>query len=77
VGGALREYFNGSIADLFIHNRVLTPAEIALCADPVRSIDYDGLILPPRRRVFAATAAGPSFKAAWARRQQQFIGGAI
>ena len=69
-------FFSGSMADPMIFSGVLPPWKIAPIADPSNvDLRVGGvpLILPPRRRVFAAAVAG-GFQAYWARRQQQIIG---
>ena len=68
-------HLQGSLGDVLVHNRVLADGEIAALADPSNvDLRVGGvpLILPPRRRLFAAAAAG--FKPYWIRRQQQISG---
>ena len=68
--GTNTDHFSGRIADLSLHSRTLTPAE-------VRTLYRLGPgwfgQREPRRRYAVAQAAG--FKAYWARRQTQIIGG--
>ena len=66
-------YSNSSIGDPCIWNRVLSPYEIAQEADPVWSIMKGGLILPPRRRSYAAAVAGTTFNPTWAMNSNQLI----
>jgi len=47
----------GGLSDVLIHNRALSPAEIQQLADP-SNVMLSGLILPPKRRIWAAVAVG-------------------
>jgi hypothetical protein len=63
--GASRNYVTiGSISDGIIHKRILSPAEIQQLADP-SNVMLSGLILPPRRRVFASAGAAPATTIIW------------
>ena len=62
-----------TISDLVLHNRALSAAEIQQLADP-SNVMLSGLVLPPRRRLFAVTGAPPAFKPAWAQRRNRLIG---
>ena len=64
-------YSNSSIGDPCIWNRVLSLPEIQQQADP-SNVMLSGLILPPRRRIFATAAA--AFKPAWAWNNNRLIG---
>lgn len=75
----LNAYKDIRVADPLIYNRALSPAEIQQLADP-SNVMLSGLILPPRRRVFAAAVGGgetPTFKPAWAFRRQRAIGAGV
>jgi hypothetical protein len=65
-GGAVC-YLNGSLADPGVWNRALCQPEISALADP-SNVMLSGLILPPRRRVFAASTGN--------RRRRLLIAGA-
>jgi hypothetical protein len=67
--------FNGIQSDLLFHSRLLSAAEIQQLADPMIS----GLILPPKRKIWAAVTgeAPAAFKPYWAQRQRQTIGGGV
>ena len=49
----LSQNFGGSVADVMVWNRAISPSEIAALADP-SNYYLSGLILPPKRRLFAA-----------------------
>lgn len=49
--------FPGKIADTLLYNRYLSPAEISALSDP-SNVMLSGLILPPRRRLFAVVGGG-------------------
>lgn len=68
----------GSISDMLIYNRALSTAEIQQLADPSNAM-LSGLILPPKRRVWAAVTGAPpaAFKAYWATRRQTVIGAGV
>jgi hypothetical protein len=69
---------NGQMTDVLFHNRVLSPSEISALADP-SNVMLSGLILPPRRRLWAVSGGGTpaAFKAAWARNSNNLIGGGV
>jgi len=48
---------SASLADPLIYNRVLSPSEIQQLADP-SNVMLSGLILPPKRRLWAVTGGG-------------------
>ena len=66
---------NGIIADVMVWNRALSTPEIQQLADP-SNVMLSGLILPPKRRIFKATA-GPAFKPYWAQHSNNLIGAGI
>jgi hypothetical protein len=51
------KYRGAEYADILVHNRTLSPAEIQQLADP-SNVMLSGLILPPRRTVWPAAVAG-------------------
>jgi hypothetical protein len=59
IGSLVNQYFYlGRIGDLVFHNRILPPAEIQILAnrsDPM----LGGLILPPRRKLWAVSGGAP------------------
>lgn len=68
-------YHEGFIADPMIHNRLLSTAELQQLADP-SNVMLSGLVLPPRRRLWAVTGGAVTPSWIWARQQQaQVIGG--
>lgn len=71
-------FFDGTLADLLFHNRALSTSEIAIQAD-ISNTMLSGLINYPRRKWWPVAAGGTpaTFKAAWAARRQQVIGGGI
>jgi hypothetical protein len=64
--------FLGGLADVCIHNRSLSTAEIQQLADPSNAM-LSGLILPPKRKIWAAVTAAP---AASSRRRRLLCGAA-
>ena len=68
---AVQYPIGASFSDFCLYKRALAPSEIQQLADP-SNVMLSGLVLPPRRRIFKATAA---FKPYWAIRQHQTIGG--
>lgn len=54
---ALSQYWFGQLSDMLIWARALSAAEIAALADP-SNVMLSGLLLPPRRWLFSAAAAG-------------------
>lgn len=78
--GALRRssvanYFTGYIADAMIWNRVLSLSEISAMADPSNAM-LSGLLLPPRRRLFAAvSAASGPLRFPWQQRRHRRMAG--
>jgi len=54
--------FTGQLADVMLHGRVLTPPEIQALADP-SNVMLSGLILPPRRRLWAVGSGGATVEA--------------
>jgi hypothetical protein len=69
--------YKGTAGDILIYNRALSPAEIQQLADP-SNVMLSGLILPPRRRLWAVSGGGaPVAKTwIWARQHEtQVIGG--
>jgi hypothetical protein len=70
-------FFDGQVADTLSWRRGLSDAEIQALADP-SNVMLSGLILPPRRRLWAVPAAAPAgFKAAWLNKQNRVIGGGV
>ena len=53
---------NVIIADTLLYDRALPPAEIQQLADP-SNVMLSGLILPPRRRLFASAGGAPAVNA--------------
>jgi hypothetical protein len=70
--------WDGLFGDVAIWNRILSPAEIQQLADP-SNVMLSGLLLPPRRRLWAVSGGAPpaGFKAAWAARNRRIIGGGV
>jgi hypothetical protein len=66
--------YTGLLSDEMVWNRVLSPSEIKQLADP-SNVMLSGLILPPRRRLWAVSA-GTAFKPWWARHCNNLIGAA-
>jgi hypothetical protein len=53
----LINFFTGYVTDVMIWNRALSPAEIAILANPSDTM-LGGLILPPMRRLWAVSLGG-------------------
>jgi hypothetical protein len=69
--------WTGRLTDPLAFTRALSSSEIAQIADP-SNVMLSGLILPPRRRLWAVPAAAPAgFKAAWLNKQNRVIGGGV
>lgn len=70
-------FANVVVADALISARCLSVSEIRQLADP-SNVMLSGLILPPRRRVFASAGAAPAaFKPYWANRRSILLGGGV
>jgi hypothetical protein len=68
---------SGRFSDPMFYRRCLSPAEIQQLADP-SNVMLSGLILPPRRKLWAVSGgAPPAFKAFWARGKNTLIGGGV
>lgn len=72
------DYNNFQSADLVAYNRAIPLAQVQQLADP-SNVMLSGLINPPRRKWWPVAAGGTpaTFKAVWAARRRQVIGGGI
>lgn len=50
-------FLHGTVSDLLIHSRALSPSEIAILANPSDPM-LGGLVLPPRRKLWAVVSGG-------------------
>lgn len=71
ANAVVAEYVNGQADDLAVWNRPLTDSEI----QQIYQMRRGGWLQQPRRRTYGFVAAG--FRAYWARRQGQIIGGGL
>ena len=69
-------FLPGNIADPLFYNRALSPSEIARLADP-SNVMLSGLLLPPRRRLFAASVTGVGYRSFWAPPRQRIYGASL
>lgn len=63
--------WKGKLSDPLLYSRALSPAEISMLADP-SNVMLSGLILPPRRRLWAVSGGAPAVT-----RRNLIIGGGV
>lgn len=75
--GSRTASLSGRISDPLIFARFVSDPEIMMISDP-SNVMLSGLILPPRRKWWpVVSGAAPTFKAAWATKRRQTIGGGV